>query len=89
MLAIDLVRFCREMLKRLSKCDIKTSDYRLVDMCDEYRLMAESGHKKEYIIAVLREKYGMSESTLRRALKRLCEPDNPFGNEKIWSYING
>lgn len=74
MQAIDLVRFCREMLKRLSECDIKTSDYMFVDMCDDYRLMAENGHKKEYIIAVLREKYGMSESTLRRVLKRLCGP---------------
>lgn len=33
MLAIDLVRFCGEILKRLSDCDIKTSDYKYVEMC--------------------------------------------------------
>ena len=28
MLAIDLVRFCAEMLKRLSECDILLDDYK-------------------------------------------------------------
>ena len=74
MLAIDLVRFCRDFLKRLSECEIRLEDYRLVDMYDDYMLMADNGHKKEYIIAVLCEKYHVSESTLRRALKRLGAP---------------
>lgn len=77
MLAIDLVRFCRDFLKRLSECEIRLEDYRLVDMYDDYMLMADSGHKKEYIIAVLCERYHVSESTLRRALKRLGEPVKP------------
>lgn len=62
------------MLKRLSECEIKTSDYRLVDMCDEYTRLVNEGHKKEYAIAVVTEKYHVSESTLRRTLKRLCGP---------------
>ena len=72
--AIDLVRFCRELMKRLSKNEIKVNDYKHVDMCDDYCKLVANGHKKEYVIAVLREKYGVSESTLRRVLKRLlCE----------------
>lgn len=74
MLAIDLVRFCGEMLKRLSDCDILLDDYKRVGMCDEYCKLIEEGHKKEYAIAVVTEKYKVSESTLRRALKRLCRP---------------
>lgn len=73
MLAIDLVRFCGEMLKRLSECDILLDDYKRVGMCDEYYKLVGEGHKKEYAIAVVTEKFGVSESTLRRALKRLCK----------------
>lgn len=74
MLAIDLVRFCGEMLKRLSDCDILLDDYKRVGMCDEYCKLIEEGHKKEYAIAIVTEKYRVSESTLRRAVKRLYRP---------------
>lgn len=74
MLAIDLVRFCAEMLKRLSECDILLDDYKRVGMCDEYCKLIDDGHKKEYAIAIVTEKYGVSESTVRRAVKRLCRP---------------
>ena len=71
MLAIDLVRFCSDMLKRLSDCDILIDDYKRVGMCDEYCKLIDAGHKKEYAIAVVTEKYKVSESTLRRVLRRL------------------
>ena len=58
-------------MKRLSKSDIRINDYKYVEMLDDYSLMTDNGHKKEYIVAVLREKYNVSESTLRRVLKRL------------------
>ena len=74
MMAIDLVRFCKEIMKRLSKNDIRMDDYRHVEMCDDYKRLMENGHKKEYVIAVLREKYGLSESTIRRTLNRLYGP---------------
>ena len=74
MLAIDLLRFCGDFLKRLSESDIRMEDYRYVEMCDEYCRLVGDGHKKEYAIAVVTAKYHVSESTLRRVLKRLCEP---------------
>lgn len=67
-------RFCREILKHLSENDIRVEDYRHIDMCDEYCRLVEEGNKKEYAIAVVTAKYKVSESTLRRALKRLCRP---------------
>lgn len=72
--AIDIVRFCKELLKKMSENDIRVEDYRHIDMCDEYSRLVEEGNKKEYAIAVVTEKYGVSESTLRRVLKRLCGP---------------
>ena len=74
MTAIELVRFCGQFLKSLSECDIKTSDYKYVEMCDEYTRLTEIGHKKEYVIAVITERFHISESTLRRVLKRLYRP---------------
>lgn len=72
MRAIDIVRFCGDIMKRLSECDILLDDYKRVDMCDEYCKLIKDGHKKEYAIAVVTEKYRVSESTVRRAVKRLC-----------------
>lgn len=67
MRAIDLVRFCGEMLKRLSDCDILLDDYKRVGMCDEYCKLIDEGHKKEYAIAVVTEKYHVSERTDERS----------------------
>lgn len=73
-MAIDLVKFCREIMKRLSKNDIRIDDYRHVEMCDDYKQLVDNGHKKEYVIAVLQEKYRISESTIRRVINRLQRP---------------
>lgn len=73
-MAIDLVKFCREIMKRLSKNDIRMDDYRHVEMLDDYKQLVENGHKKEYVIAVLMEKYKLSESTIRRVINRLQQP---------------
>jgi hypothetical protein len=71
---IDLLKFCGELMKRLSDCGVRIDDYKYVEMCEEYDKLLRDSHKKEYAIAVVTEKYGVSESTLRRVLKRLCGP---------------
>ena len=65
------MKFCRLVMKSLSECGIRMDDYRFVEMCEEYRRMVDSGQKKEYVIAVLTERYGISESSLRRVMRRL------------------
>lgn len=65
MLALEMVRFCSDILKRLSESDILLDDYKRLGMCDEYRELIDEGHKKEYAIAVVTSKYKVSESTLR------------------------
>lgn len=61
-------------MKRLSKNDIRMEDYRHVEMLDDYKQLVDNGHKKEYVMAVLMEKYGLSESTIRRVINRLQQP---------------
>ena len=76
-------------MKSLSKSDIKMDDYRHVEMYDDYCQMVDNGHKVEYVLAVLREKYGMSESTIRRVLSRMYRPVKPWKGEKAKTFAIG
>lgn len=67
----ELMKISMEMLKMMSKCGIKTDDWRHLEMLDEYHSMRENCEKFRYIMAYLSEKYRMSESTVKRIIKRL------------------
>lgn len=57
----EILSFNRELLQRLSEAGIKTSDYRCVDLFHDFQKMVKQGHKKTYIVAILSEKYSISE----------------------------
>ena len=67
----ELMKISMEMLKMMSKCGIKTDDWQHIEMFEEYKLMREKCEKFRYIMAHLAEKYRMSESTVKRIIKRL------------------
>ena len=67
----DLMKFSKETLKMMSKCGIKTDDSQHLEMLDEYHSMRENCEKFRYIMAYLAEKYRLSESSVRRIIKRL------------------
>ena len=71
MQAIELLRFCDKILKSMSEVGLRISDYRHVQMYDEYVEMVREGHKKEYVRTILAEKYGTSESSIKRVIRRL------------------
>lgn len=71
MQAIELVKLNVETLKRLSKNGVKTSDCKYIGMYNEYKVLVDKGHKKEYARAVLSERYKISKSTVYRVLSRL------------------
>lgn len=66
----DFVKLCGEILKLLSKYDIKVSDYQYTNLFSEYSSMSEKGYKVSYIVTVLSEKYGISEASVYRILRR-------------------
>ena len=70
---IELVKISQKTLEMMSISDIRTSDYKFVEMYDEYRRMRDAGEKYWYIIAILAEKYKTSESSVKRAVKRLSQ----------------
>ena len=66
----DFIKICGEILKLLSKFDIKVSDYKYTSLFSEYESMAGRGNKMSYIVAVLSEKYGVSEASVYRIIRR-------------------
>lgn len=73
MKVIDLLFLGRNLLKIMSKNDIKASDEFFVDIYDEFQQMRENGEKFSVAVMVLSMKYGVSERTISRAIKRLSK----------------
>lgn len=73
MKAIEILRIGLEMLKVMSDFGLRTGDYKHVEMYEEYIEMRRRGEKVDYILAHLSSKYKMSESTIKRVMKRLSK----------------
>lgn len=70
MTAFELLYFLQDAMKCLSECDIKMDDYRHIAMYLEFNEMVKNRDKKEYIKTLLARKYGMSESSVIRVIRR-------------------
>lgn len=58
------------MLKVMSANDVKLNDWKYVEMYEEYVLMRAEGVKYRAVIAILSEKYDVSEATVERVIRR-------------------
>ena len=67
----ELVKISSEALKMMSNSGIRIGDWEHVTMYEEYLSMRINKEKFRYIMAFLAEKYRLSESTVKRILKRL------------------
>lgn len=70
MLVANFVKINSECMKLLSNFDVKMSDFKYVEMFSDYENMVKDGDKVSYIVAVLAERYSLSESSVYRILKR-------------------
>lgn len=70
----EVVRFSKELMQKLQECDVKLDDWRYVGMLDDYRDMKSEGVKCTAIVAILAERYGLSERQVYNVLKRMKEP---------------
>lgn len=64
------MKFCVKILETLSDNGIRTSDYKYIEMFNDYERMLAAGEKVTFIVATLCEKYNTSESTAYRVLRR-------------------
>ncbi len=72
MKVIELLRFSRDMLECMSRNDIRTEDWKDVEMFEEYESLRAKGEKTTWIVAYLSDKYGRSERTIHRVIRRFC-----------------
>lgn len=70
MIVADFIKINSEMLKLLSRFDIKVGDFRHIDLYSDYVEMVACGNKISYVVTYLSGKYHISEASIYRILKR-------------------
>ena len=74
---IEVLKFNRELIKRLKIAGIRLEDEEFVDLYTDYTTLLNRGEKVSYIIARLSEKYTVSERKVYMHIKRFqsdCKP---------------
>lgn len=70
MKVIEILNFNRELLKRLQASGIRLEDARYIDLYSDYTRLLDQGEKVSYVVAVLSEKYSVSERKVHALVKR-------------------
>lgn len=77
MKVIEVLKFNRELIKRLKIAGIRLGDEKFVDLYTDYTTLLGQGEKVSYIVAVLSGKYAVSERKVYALIKRFksdCKP---------------
>lgn len=74
----ELLKFIGEPLERLTNAGIKAGDYKYIALYEDYRKARKTGEKVCYIVAVLAERYGVSERTVYDVVKRFGKECKSF-----------
>lgn len=69
----EILSFNKELLQRLFNAGVKTSDCLYVDLFNDYIRMRNAGNKTTYIVAVLSDKYTMSERKVSDVIRHLSK----------------
>lgn len=75
---IDVLKFNRELIKRLRIVGIRLEDEQFVDLYTDYTVMRQGGEKVSYFVAVLADRYVISERTVYSLIKRFSSECNLF-----------
>ena len=75
---IDILKFNRELIKRLRTAGIRLEDEQFVDLYADYTIMRQHGEKVSYIVAGLADRYNISERTVYSLVKRFNSECNLF-----------
>ena len=74
---IEVLKFNRELIKKLKIVGIRLEDEEFVDLYTDYTMLLEHGEKVSYIVARLSDKYAVSERKVYMLIKRFqsdCKP---------------
>lgn len=72
-----LLKLNLNQVETMSKCGLSVDDARYVPMYEEYLSLRREGVPKERIYQHFRGKYHVSESTVKRVVKRLSQRFTP------------
>lgn len=78
MKVVEILKLGQNILKTLQKARIRIEDVRYISLYEDYQLFMNDGYKKSYAIAVLAERYNISERQVYYLLKRFetdCKVD--------------
>ena len=75
---IDILKFNRELIKRLREAGIRLKDERYIDLYTDYTELRLHGEKVSYIVLVLSTRYAVSERTVYSLVKRFNSECNLF-----------
>jgi len=67
---IEVLKFNRELIKRLKIAGIRLEDEEFVDLYTDYTTLLSRGEKVSYIVARLSDKYAVSERKVYTLIKR-------------------
>lgn len=74
---IEVLKFNRELIKRLKIAGIRLEDEEFVDLYTDYTNLLKRGEKVSYIVSLLSERYAVSERKVYTLIKRFksdCKP---------------
>lgn len=67
---IDVLLINRELIERLHNFGIRAEDCQYIRLFQEFEALKNSGEKVTYIVAVLSEKYGISERKIYKIVRK-------------------
>lgn len=77
MTIFEILKFNRELLERLRNIGVRLEDTSYIDLFGEFNDMVLAGEKVSYAVAVLAEKYGISERKVYNLVRHFRKDCNP------------
>ena len=68
---IEILKLNRELLKICRNIGIRVEDVQYIELYNDYNRLLADGEKVSYIVAVLAERYAVSERKVYTLIKRL------------------
>lgn len=66
---IEIVKINKELLKNLHTAGVRIEDAEYIDLFADYRKLLDEGEKVSYIVALLSDRYGVSERKVYTIIK--------------------
>lgn len=71
MKVIEILNLNKSLLNVCLEAGVKVDDVRYIDLYNDYHTLVSQGEKVSYIVALLGERYGVSERKVYSVIKRM------------------